>query len=129
MGEFWAFMLGMMFAENTSSGCGRMGSVDKMKRRESNANWAAHNYSFAAQHNYDYNLAKLMDNYDFKKIGDAIRRDYPRMNDMWVSRITKAAVAKRMMEEETSYDYCVESSLRDANIDLTRYALDEFKKS
>lgn len=91
--------------------------------------WKSHKYSHYIQEDYDLNTARMVLSYDFDKIKAAIRADYPGISDTWAYKITVTAIAKRMMEEETEWEYQVPEQILDANIDIDKYATDEFKRN
>lgn len=93
-----------------------------------NREWSSHKYSYYIQGDYDRNLTRMVLTYDFDKIKAAIQADYPGMSDTWVYKITKTALAKKMMEEETNWEYRVPEQIQNAGIDLERYSLDTFKR-
>lgn len=107
---------------------GAMALKESEERELKNEEWRSHRYSHYIQEDYDLATHKMALRYDFDKIKAAIRMDYPNMSDHWAFRITVTAIAKKMMEEETDYEYKIPDQIRHANIDLDKYALDKFKK-
>lgn len=84
------------------------------------------NYSYAVQSDYDFNRGKLYAAYDLDRVVEAIKADYPRMTDYNAWEVAEAAVAKKMMEEQTNYKYKLSENCK--FFDLDKYAKDEFKR-
>ena len=61
---------------------------------------------------YDGNRPYLMDHYDYTKVMDNIKREYPRMADINAYHIAFVAIAKKLMESETPYKYDVPEKFR-----------------
>lgn len=83
-------------------------------------------YNYAAQSRYDFNRGKLYQSYYIEKIIAEVQKDYPKMNDYCARQVAEAAVAKKMLEEETKYKYKPSDNCKYFNLD--KYIRDEFKK-
>ena len=124
MGGPFSFLIGL----GSLIASGTMALRESEIREEKNQEWKSHKYSHYIQEDYDLATHKMALRYDFDKIKAVIKMDYPNMSDHWVFRITVTAIAKKMMEEETDYEYKIPDQIRHANINLEKYALDEFKR-
>lgn len=125
MGGPFAFLAGI-FSLGASAGISLKEQADLEKK---NREFRSHRYSSYVQMDYDFGkTSQMVMTYDFNKIRDAIKADYPNMSSMWITKITQTAIAKRMMEEETGYEYRVPENIQNAEIDLDKYATDEFKR-
>ena len=62
--------------------------------------------------NYDGDRAHLFDHYNYIKVMDEVRKEYPSMNDVNRHQVALIAIAKRLMEEETPYKYEVPEKFR-----------------
>jgi len=115
------FLTGLA-AIGTSTGMAFKQQSDWDKQaRESQEN----GYSYTVQSRYDYNRGKLYAAYNPRLVMDAIKADYPKMNDFCARQVAEAAIAKYLMESETKYKYEVPSNCR--GFDLGKYIKDEYK--
>ena len=62
-------------------------------------------YSYAAQSRYDFDQGRLYKQFYIGDIMNDIKKDYPKMNDFVAREIAEAAIAKKLLEEETNYKY------------------------
>ena len=124
MGGPFSFLIGI--GSLLASGC--MALKEDAELEAENREGRSHKYSYYIQDDYDRNITRMDLTYDFNKIKAVIRSDYPGMSDTWVYKITKTALAKKMMEEETNWEYRVPEQIQNAGIDLERYSLDTFKR-
>lgn len=124
MGGPFSFLIGI----GSLLASGGMALKEVADLEAKNREWRSHKYSYYIQDDYDRNIAGMALAYDFDKIKTAIRSDYPGMSDTWIYKITITALAKKMMEEETDWEYRVPEQIRNAGIDLDRYSLDKFKR-
>lgn len=125
MGGPFAFLAGI-FSLGASAGISLKEQADLERK---NREFRSHKYSSYIQADYDFGkTGEMVLTYDFDKIKQAIKKDYPNMSNMWISKITQTAIAKRMMEEETDYEYRIPEEIQNAEINLDKYATDEFKR-
>lgn len=103
-----------------------VGAVQDRDLKAKNREWNSYNYSHLIQSKYDESHRYLSE-FDYRKMIDAVKSDYPNMSDYFAHHLVKIAVAKRLMEEETAYDYFVPDNIKNAEIDYMKYATDEFK--
>lgn len=106
---------------------GAMYLKEDADREAKNREWRSHKYSWYIQEEYDNDYSRLFRIYDLDKMQAAIQADYPRMSSTWVYMIAQTAAAKRLMEEETEWEYKIPEKLVNANIDVDKYSTDEFK--
>ena len=122
MGPIMAFLSGVA-ALVTSFGieCNERANSEKQWEIDKKAG-----YSYAAQSEYDYNRGKLYQSYYVDDIIKEIQNDYPKMNDYCARQVAEAAVAKKLLEEETCYKYKPSENCKFFN--LEKYAKDKYKK-
>lgn len=83
-------------------------SREVSKQEIANQEYWKQNYNTNIQLNqYDCNRPYLFDRYDYQKVMDEILNEYPNMSELNRFQIAVIAIAKRLMEEETSYNYKV----------------------
>ena len=75
---------------------------------------------------YDGDQCYLREKYDMFKVIDAVKEEYPHMSDVIAYKVAYAAVAKKLMEEETSYKYQVPEELLFLG-DIERFAKEELR--
>lgn len=125
MGGVFSF-LGGLLSLGASAG---LGIKEDMELEAKNREYRSHNYNMMAQHRYDYDMdGRIFNTYDYEKVTEEIRKDYPNMTGTWQHRIAKAAMAKRMMEAETPYEYCPSDEVKMSKIDISKYATDATKR-
>lgn len=124
MGGVFSF-LGGLLSLGASAG---MAIKEDMEQEARNREYLSHNYAPIIQSKYDDAEHKLWQAYNYEKVVAAIRQSYPNMSDGWAYKIAKAAVAKTLMEKETSYEYQIPESIITANVgDITRFVNDDMK--
>ena len=75
---------------------------------------------------YDGDRPKLLSHYDYKLVIEEIEKEYPRMSDTNKFNLAMIAIAKRLMEEETPYQYEVPETYRFLG-DVERFANENCK--
>ena len=117
--------LGGLLSLGASAG---LGLKEDMEQEAKNREYRSHNYSPLKQSYYDDEDWRLWFKYDYEKVKDAIKKEYPNMGDGWTYKIAKAAVAKTLMESETEYEYQIPEEITSANVgDITRFVTDDMK--
>lgn len=124
MGGPFSFLIGL--GSLLTSGCMALKEENDLDAKNREYNSQLH--SPGVQWDYEEKVKWMDSYYDFDKIKKAILKDYPGLSNTQVYMITKSALAKRMMESETIWKYWPPAQIRDMNIDLDRYSLDEFRK-
>lgn len=124
MGGPFSFLIGLGSLLTSGAMALQVSEETEARKQE----WREHRYSYYIQEDYDLAIGKMMEVYDFDKIKKAIKADYPNMGNAFIFKIAITAVAKRMMEEETDWEYRVPEQIQNANINIDKYSTDEFKK-
>lgn len=73
---------------------------------------------------YDGDRQYLRDKYDVLKVVDVVKQEYPRMSDVIAFEVAYMAIAKKLMESETSYKYQVPEKYQFLG-ELERFAQEE----
>lgn len=123
MGGVFSF-LGGLLSLGASAG---LGIKEDMELEAKNREYRSHNYNMKVQYDYDYDDYGIFGKYDYEKVTEEILKDYPNMTGTWQYKIAKAAVAKRLMESETPYEYCPSDEVKMSKIDISKYATDATK--
>ena len=122
MGGLFAFLTGIFsLGTGFALSCKEQNDLDLQWEKD-----VAEGYSYAAQSEYDFNRGRLYRAYFIDDIMKEIQKDYPNMNDYCARQVAEAAVAKKLLEEETQYKYKPSDNCKFFN--LNKYAKEEFKK-
>lgn len=104
------------------------GVIQDRDLRAQNHEWESHNYSPYIQEEYDLNDSRLFEVFDLRKMMDAIRKDYPGLSENMAYCVAQQSAAKRLMEEETSFEYEIRDNVKWLKIDIDKYSTDNFKR-
>lgn len=105
-----------------AASCGMALSEDARIEQE-NAEYRAGNYSMYTQVDYDSTKYRFIA-YDLDKIGRELRKGQY-MSDSLSLKLAMTAIAKQLMERETSYNYYVPKEFR--HIDFDRIDIEDYR--
>lgn len=127
MGGAFSFIIGVL-------SLGGAAGIEARSRAQAERDYQeelANGYDFSTQVDYDYgfkgNLERILLEYDYTKIKEAIEKDFPNMSETNIHRIICLATRKRWMESESPYKYKIPERFELVNVD--KYADDKFKRS